>query len=83
MAGVYPRRGFLLDPRRYPHDPSTNHGGMSANPGPARRRRVSELVFPSALYHGEVGSVGLTDQIQGKFSLDFVWQHIQGSTAKL
>jgi hypothetical protein len=30
-----------------------------------------------------VGSVGLTDQIQGKFSLNFVWQHIQGSAAKL
>jgi hypothetical protein len=83
VAGVYPRRGFLLDPRRYPHDPSTNHDGMSANPCAARRRRVSEPVFPGALYHGEVGSVGLTYHIQGKFSLNFVWQHIQGSAAKL
>jgi hypothetical protein len=50
MAGIYPRRGFLLDPRRYPYDPGTNHGSMSANPGTARRWRVSELVFPGALY---------------------------------
>jgi hypothetical protein len=27
----YPRRGPLLDPKRYPHDPSTNRGDNGTN----------------------------------------------------
>jgi hypothetical protein len=41
LAGVYPRRWYLRDPKRYPIGPSMNHGGKSANPCVARRRRGS------------------------------------------
>jgi hypothetical protein len=39
MAGVYPRRWYLLNPEHYPIGPSTNHGGKGANPSAARQRR--------------------------------------------
>jgi hypothetical protein len=43
VAGVYPRRWYLLNPKRYPTDQSTNHGGESTNPRAARRWRGTEL----------------------------------------
>jgi hypothetical protein len=43
LVGRYPRRRYLLNPERYPVDPSVNHGGEGTN---LRAVRFSELDFP-------------------------------------
>jgi hypothetical protein len=43
VVGVYPRRWYLFNPKRYPTHPSTNHGGENTNPRAARWRRGIDL----------------------------------------